>query len=128
MEHAPDKLELLVGLLLAAACGEDAPARDTALDADAVEQTTIDSCLSVAAVVRAWRRGGSRALVVEPDEALAVIRGLTALANGEDAAADMEARRPLTKRDPEVIGAARAACAGLTGLALRVAASAAAPR
>jgi acyl transferase domain-containing protein/acyl-CoA synthetase (AMP-forming)/AMP-acid ligase II/acyl carrier protein len=33
--------------------GLDAPARDTALDADAVEQTTIDSCLSVAAVVRA---------------------------------------------------------------------------
>ena len=77
----------------------------------------------VAAVVRAWRRGGSKALVVEPAEADAVRRGLNALANCEDAAADMEARRPLTRRDPEVIRAARAACTGLTGLALRVAAS-----
>ena len=84
---------------------------------------TDDSDDDVAAVVRAWRRGGSRALVIEPADVEPVVRGLTALANGEDAAADMEARRPLTRRDPEVIRAARAACTGLTGLALRVAAS-----
>ena len=82
-----------------------------------------DDSDDVAAVVRAWRRGGSRALVIEPADVEPVVRGLTALANGEDAAADMEARRPLTRRDPEVIRAARAACTGLTGLALRVAAS-----
>lgn len=77
----------------------------------------------VAAVVRAWRRGGSKALVVEPAEADAVRRGLTALANCEDAAAEMERSRPIAKRDPEIIRAARAACTGLTGLALRIAAS-----
>jgi hypothetical protein len=87
-----------------------------------------DSDDDVAAVVRAWRRGSSKALVVERAEVEPVIRGLTALANGEDAAAEMEARRPLAKRDPQVIRAARSACAGLTGLALRVAASAAPPR
>ena len=77
----------------------------------------------VAAVVRAWRRGGSRALVIEPADVEPVVRGLTALANCEDAAAEMERSRALAKRDPEVIRAARAACTGLTGLALRVAAS-----
>ena len=87
-----------------------------------------DSDDDIVAAVRAWRRGKSKALVVEADDALAVVRGLNSLANGEDATAEMEMRRPLAKRDPQTIRAARSACEGLTGLARRVAASVTAPR
>ena len=92
------------------------------------EDPTDDGDDDVAAVVRAWRRGGSKALVVEPAEADAVRRGLNALANCEDAAAEMEQSRALAKRDPEIIRAACAARDGLTRLALRVAASMTTPR
>lgn len=74
----------------------------------------------IRAVVAAWRAGKTKAIVVEARSLLPILRGLTALANGEDETAEMEAARPLDQRHPDDIRAARAASWGLTNLSGRI--------
>lgn len=73
------------------------------------------------AVVLAYRAGGGNALVVERATYEAVWSGLVDLSNTEDEIAEMERKQPASRRDPERLKYARAACVGLSNLGTRIA-------
>jgi hypothetical protein len=75
----------------------------------------------IEAACAALRAGGGSALLVAPEEALLVASGLVELSNTEDEDAEREARLPVARRDPERLRHLRAACSGLSTLAVQVA-------
>lgn len=79
------------------------------------EQDWVDDDADIAAACDALRAGGGRALVLCPSRADTVADGLVYLANIEDEGATRTAAR-----DPGLARMMRAACAGLSGAAVRV--------
>jgi hypothetical protein len=73
------------------------------------------------AVVLAYRAGNGKALVVDRATYEAVWSGLVDLSNTEDEIAENERKQPVSRRDPERMRYARAACVGLSNLGTRIA-------
>ena len=97
----------------------DAEADGLRDDPDAEPFDEDDAAIRV--VVRAYEAGNRKALIVSSADADTVIAGLTALANTEDERAEIERKKPASKRDPESQRMARAASDGLSALSMKIA-------